>query len=168
MFALIKQPTCFKNLEKPSCIDLILTNRPRSFQGTCVIKRRLTDFHKMTISVLKIDFWRLLPKFITFRDFKKFDNERFINSLQSVLFDPHTGYNIHDPDVFFQICQKVRDNHAPWKEKYIRGNHKLFMSKTLLKAIMQQTHFRSKFRKNPLDKKRGIFIQNKVIYVCQF
>ena len=33
---------------------------------------------------------------------------------------------------------------------------------------MQQTHFRSKFRKNPLDKKRGIFIQNKVIYVCQF
>ena len=28
---LIKQPTCFKNPEKPSCIDLILTNRPKPF-----------------------------------------------------------------------------------------------------------------------------------------
>ena len=27
----INKPTCFKNPEKPSCIDLILTNYPRSF-----------------------------------------------------------------------------------------------------------------------------------------
>ena len=32
---LIKQPTCFKNPNKPSCIDLLLTNRPKSFQTTC-------------------------------------------------------------------------------------------------------------------------------------
>ena len=32
---LIKQPTCFKNPDKPSCIDLLLTNRPKSFQTTC-------------------------------------------------------------------------------------------------------------------------------------
>ena len=30
----IKQPTCFKNPEKPSCVYLILTNRPKSFQST--------------------------------------------------------------------------------------------------------------------------------------
>ena len=29
--SLIKQPACFKNPEKPSCIDLILTNKPKSF-----------------------------------------------------------------------------------------------------------------------------------------
>ena len=28
---LIKQKTCFKNPENPACIDLILTNSPRSF-----------------------------------------------------------------------------------------------------------------------------------------
>ena len=33
---LIKQPTCYKNPDKPTCIDLILTNVPRSFQSTCV------------------------------------------------------------------------------------------------------------------------------------
>ena len=29
--SLIKQPTCFKNPENPSCIDLFLTNRPQVF-----------------------------------------------------------------------------------------------------------------------------------------
>ena len=36
--SLIKQATCFKNPENPSCIDLILTNKPRSFQTKCVIE----------------------------------------------------------------------------------------------------------------------------------
>ena len=33
--SLIKQPTCFKNLEQSSCMNLIITNRPRSFRSTC-------------------------------------------------------------------------------------------------------------------------------------
>ena len=93
----------------------------------------------MTISVLKMNFRRLPSKRITYRDFKKFDNEWFMNSLQSVLFDPRADYNIRDPDTFFQINQKVLDNHAPRKKKYIRRNHKPFlskMSKRLSKTIM--------------------------------
>ena len=27
---LVEEPTCFKNLLNPTCIDLMLTNRPRS------------------------------------------------------------------------------------------------------------------------------------------
>ena len=37
---LIKQPTCFKNPEKPTCIDPILTNKPRSFQNKFVVERQ--------------------------------------------------------------------------------------------------------------------------------
>ena len=61
---LIKQPTCFKNPEKPSCIDLILTNRHKSFQSTYVIERGLSDFHRMTVSVLKMYFRKLPPRII--------------------------------------------------------------------------------------------------------
>ena len=86
-------------------------------------------------------FRRLSSKLITYRHFKKFDNERFMNSLLSELFDPHVDYNIHDLDIFFQICQKVLDNHSPRKKEYIRGNHKPFMNKRLSKAIMQRTRF---------------------------
>ena len=35
----IKEKTCFKNLENLTCIDLILTNRPRRFQDSTVIQR---------------------------------------------------------------------------------------------------------------------------------
>ena len=42
--SIIKQPTCFKNPEKASCIDLTLTNRPKSFQSTCVIATGLLIF----------------------------------------------------------------------------------------------------------------------------
>ena len=54
--SITKQPTCFKNPEKPSCIDLILTNRPKSFQSTCVIETGSSDFHRITMSVLKMHF----------------------------------------------------------------------------------------------------------------
>ena len=50
---LIKQRTCFKNPKSPSCIDLILTKKAKSFQTTCVIETGLSDFHTMTISLLK-------------------------------------------------------------------------------------------------------------------
>ena len=33
----IKQPTCYKNPNKPTCSDLVLTNVPCMFQSTCVI-----------------------------------------------------------------------------------------------------------------------------------
>ena len=43
---LVKQPTCFKNADNPSCIDLILSNEPSYFQMTTVIKTGISDFHK--------------------------------------------------------------------------------------------------------------------------
>ena len=61
--SLIKQPPCFENPKSPSCIDLILTNKPRSFQTKCAIGTGLSDFHRMTISVLKMNFRKLLPRF---------------------------------------------------------------------------------------------------------
>ena len=56
---LLKQKTCYKNPEKSSCIDLILTNSHRSFQNTNVFETRLSDFHKMAVSVLKSHFAKL-------------------------------------------------------------------------------------------------------------
>ena len=36
--SLIKEPTCYKNPENTSCIDLVLINSPRSFKGYCVVE----------------------------------------------------------------------------------------------------------------------------------
>ena len=53
---LLKVPTCHKNPQNPSCIDLIFTNSPLSFQSSGVTEIGLSDFHKMTVTVMKITF----------------------------------------------------------------------------------------------------------------
>ena len=40
---LIKEKTCFKSVENPSCVDLFLTNCVRSFQNTKVISTGISD-----------------------------------------------------------------------------------------------------------------------------
>ena len=66
---LTKQPKSYKNIESPSCTDLILTNKAKPFQSTYAIETGLSDFHRMTISVLKMCFRKLLPKGTSYRDF---------------------------------------------------------------------------------------------------
>ena len=51
--SLIRQPTCYKSPSNPTCIDLILTNAPQKFQCTCVLKTGLSDFHLMTVTVMR-------------------------------------------------------------------------------------------------------------------
>ena len=43
---LVKRAMCYKNPEKPSCIDLILTNRPRSFLDVTFLKLGFQTFIK--------------------------------------------------------------------------------------------------------------------------
>ena len=74
---LVKDPTCYKNPQNPSCIDLILTNRPNSFQHTMVIETGLSDFHKLAVSVPKTSIKKQPPKVISYRDYKHYSPIRF-------------------------------------------------------------------------------------------
>ena len=74
---LINKPTCFKNLTNPKCIDLILTNRPNLFQNSGTIETGISDFHKMTITVMKAKFKKLPPKIITYRNYKGYSHTNF-------------------------------------------------------------------------------------------
>ena len=42
--SLIKEPTYFKNSDKPTCNDLILTNRPNLFQQSSDFETGFSDF----------------------------------------------------------------------------------------------------------------------------
>ena len=64
---LIREPTCYKNPSKPACIDLILTNVLRCFQRTCVLETGLSDFHLMTLIVMRKSFKKFQSKIINYR-----------------------------------------------------------------------------------------------------
>ena len=53
---LINVPTRYKNLDNPTSIDLILTNRPSYFQHGTVFETGLSDFHLLTVTEFKTVF----------------------------------------------------------------------------------------------------------------
>ena len=144
---LVKENTCFKSLENPSCIDLILTNRYRSFQNTHTIETGLSDFHKMTVTVLKTSYKKQTPKIVSYRDYKRFSNDNFNNELNYII--GSYDLNVIDLEVFEGLYMNILNNHAPIKLKYIRANDGPFMNKTLRKEVM----IRSKL-KNICNKKK--------------
>ena len=84
---LIKQ-CCYKNPSHPKCIDLILTNEPRSCQNTCVIETGLSDFHLMTLS-----FKKLKLRVINCKSHKHFSDEVFRENLLGKLSQQTFGNN---------------------------------------------------------------------------
>ena len=127
--SMINKPTCFKNPEKPSCIDLILTNCPRSFQNSCVIETGLSDFHKLVVTFMKTTYKKSQPKIITYRDYKYFNNDGFREALLQI---ESNGNNCH--------------------ENFM---NKTFMNKDLSKAIMKRTNLRNIFLKNRTEENRN-------------
>ena len=75
--SLINKPICYKNPDKPSCIDVILTNFPRSFQSSCAIETGLSDFYKLVVTLMKITHKKSQPKIIAYRSYKYFNNDSF-------------------------------------------------------------------------------------------
>ena len=106
--SLRKVSTCYKNPERPSYIDLILTNKPKYFQNSCVIETSLSDFHKMTVTTLRMQSRILKARVLFYRDYMKFLNETFINSLkveldtQSISLDENEFFN------FCKICTDIK------------------------------------------------------------
>ena len=61
--------TCFTK-NHSSSIDVILTNRPRSFQKTAVFETGLSDYHGFGAITMKQTIPRLKPKQIKYRSYK--------------------------------------------------------------------------------------------------
>ena len=144
--SLIKVPTCFKSSERPSCIDLILTNRPQNFQNSTVIETGLSDFHLLTITVLKTTFRKRPPKVVKYRDYKHYSYWRFQQDLNIAF----AGIDLSEisNDEYFSFLMEILNKHAPLKTKYVRANDQPFVTKELRKEHMKRTRLRNKYKKN--------------------
>ena len=66
--SLNKDPTCYKNIDNPSCIDLLLTNSAKSFESTCTIETGLSDFHRLVVTTLNEKHKRMPPEVTQYRN----------------------------------------------------------------------------------------------------
>ena len=132
---LIKDATCYKNPENPSCIDLILTNNPNSFQNSGVIETGLSDFHKITVTIMKTTFEKLKPSITHYREYRKFSNDKFRENLISRLSTENIRVDCNGMGKFLQRCINSLDELAPQKKNYSRGNNIPFLNKTIKRSL---------------------------------
>ena len=67
---------------------------------------------------------------------------------------------------FISSCNKILDQHAPQKKKYLRGNQSPFMNKSLSKAIMLRSKFRNIFLKNRTEENRRNYSKQRNLCVA--
>ena len=125
-----------------------MTNEPRSFQHSCVIETGLSDFHELTVTVMKTFYEKLQPRVVNYRDYKYYENDRFRTDLLSEFGKENTEQMKNGLNNLLNVCKRVLDIHAPRKQKYERGNHMPFMNEALSKEIMTKTRLRNKFLKD--------------------
>ena len=102
----------FKNPINPTCFDLIITNRPKSFQESEVIETGLSDFHKMSLTVMKVFYNKQKPKIIQYSKYKSFSNETFMHELESAL----ERFSQISFGTFKNIVDYILQKHAPIKK----------------------------------------------------
>ena len=114
LHSLIREPTCFKS-SPPKCIDLILTNRKHNFIHCTPIETGLSDFHKLTSTILKTEFIKGEPQIVTYRNFKNVNAIHFNNDIRDEM------QQINNPSYssFSDIFARVLDSHAPLKKKAV-------------------------------------------------
>ena len=163
MSNLIKSNTCFTKTH--SFKNLILTNNSNSFQKSGTTETDLSDFHKLISTFFKSHFSRLSPKAIYYRNYKNFDESKFIEDLIYTDFslqsdDPNENYSFLKREF-----SKIVEKDAPLRKKFIRDNHTPFMNKELRKTIYTRSRLRNKFCKSLSNKSEALYKkqQNKCI-----
>ena len=99
------------------------------------IETGLSDFHKMTVTVMK-SHKKLKPKII-YRKYTNFSTDLFREMLMRNI-NKQNFPNI-TLDSLKYIFINILDTLAPVKHKYVRANQAPFMTKTLNKAVMDRS-----------------------------
>ena len=108
---LIREATYYKNPDNPSCIDLMLTNH--RFQHSRTVETGLLDFHKLSLTVLKMHVKKQDPRIVTYRDFRHFSSQAFHEEIVTKL---SIDLNVDDLDNFCKIILNVINKQAPIKK----------------------------------------------------
>ena len=108
---LVKEPSCYKNPDDPSCIDLFLTNRPRTIQCATTIETGISHSYKLVVTVLKTFYKKQRPKIIDYRNYKNLENDNFRQDFKKSLLK----FDITNAPLskFNDIMLCVLDKHAP-------------------------------------------------------
>ena len=126
-----------------------------------MLETGLSDFHMMTVTVMKTTYEKLKPSIVNYWDYKNFCNDTFRQILLEKLSTEIINTNCSGSEKFQQICIDTLNIFAPCKKKYSRGNNMSAMNKSLKKAHMKRSRLRNIYVKNKTDTKEFAYIKQR-------
>ena len=142
---IVKTKTCFKSIENPTCVDLIITDKSGSFQHTDVFETGISDDHKLVTIVMKAKFTKASFKYVHYRNYKNLNEQDFKLGLRGKL---KVGAVDATYETFHNVYLNVLNKHAPIKPKVIRGNQAPYITKAYRKTVMKRSELKTKYLKN--------------------
>ena len=145
----VKNPTCFKSIENPSLLDVILTNCPKSLTTTINLPLGISDFHNYISAATKINGPSNEPKVIYYRSFKKFNNDIYLKDLQEAPFHVSQIFDDVDDQMWYHnsLLSSIIDRNAPRKQKTISFKQLPYMNDNLRKSINVKAALKRKYLK---------------------
>ena len=110
----------------------------------------LSDFEKMSATVMKMYYAKQKPSILHYRKFRNFCNDSFKKDTELLLSKLCDQQNVP----FKMLKQSVNislDKHAPLKKRYVRANQSPFINRKLNKEIMKMSRLRNKFLNTKSD-----------------
>ncbi len=142
MSNVIKDKTCFKNSDKPTLIDHMCTNKPRSVKSSGVIDTGLSDFHRLTYLVLKSFKPKPLRHTLVYRSYKNTKPSEFVKALDRCPF--HVADIFDDVDdkfyVFNQLFSDVVNTLYPLRERQVKYKPPPYMNPTYRRELYTKAH----------------------------
>ena len=140
---IVKNKTCFKSIENPSCVDLIITDKPGSFQHTNVFEIGISNHHELVTAVMKAKFTKASSKYVHYHNYKNFNEQDFKLELRGKLEVDVVDANYETFHVYLNVLNK----YVPIKTKVIRGNQAPYIAKAYRKAVMKRSVLKTKHLK---------------------
>ena len=144
---IVKEPTCFPKNSNPSLVDVILTNNPKTFNGTRICDTGLSDVHRLVACVMKNTVKQTRNGKTTYRSFKNLDETALLRHIENA--------PLHVADIFDDIddvcwaheklLSEVIDEHIPVKERKSRPSKAPYMNGKLRKEINYKKKLRRTF-----------------------
>ena len=108
-----------------------------------MLETGLSDFHKMSVTVMKMSYAKQKPSIVHYYEFKSFCNDSFIKDMELLL--SKLCDQQHDPFKILKGSVNITlDKHTPLKKRYIIANQSPFMNKKLSEEMMKRSRLRNK------------------------
>ena len=135
-----------------SLIDVILTTAPTKSSSSGSVNVGLSDSHNMIYTTLKLKAPRLPPKTITYRNYKCFQEDLYIEDVKRI---PVTACQIFDDptDNYWALQTLLTDvinEHAPLKTVKVKVTELPFMNRKLKRAVRDKKRLFNAYRKHPI------------------